>query len=473
MRGIDIFHGDSPNESSKLKDVPEKAYKESDFVIVKATQGVSYKYTPFFYKMIDRIIKDGKLAGVYHYAAGNDPVKEADYFLKIIKNYIGKVMLCLDWEGEQNPKFGNKEWCTKFINRVKEKTGITCTLYTGTDGCKQNITLAGKVPLWFAGYPKPMVTGWTLPKWKYDLGKWGKPLIWQYTSSNGKCDRNTTNMTKEQWLQHTKANTKTETTKTKSPVINETEEQLRDSVVNALNMLIGIKEGSKEHKMIIDTFNKSGLCPRYKMGVHDAWCATAVSFAFIVNKVAGKPGSGALCQFVECSCAKMIELGKKQGVFVENDAYVPKKGDVIFYDWQDSGSGDNKGTPDHVGLVEYVHGDSIRAVEGNKNDCVGKRTIKVNAKTIRGFIVPQYAKYCKPSAVQTTVTTKTPVTYYPKYTGKSNSIVDALKSIGVKDPTIEKRTKIAKANGISGYSGLASQNNTLLTLLKAGKLKKA
>ena len=98
----------------------------------------------------------------------------------------------------------------------------------------------------------------------------------------------------------------------------------------------------------------------------------------MLNKLAGKPGSGALCQFVECSCAKMIELGKKQGIFVENDAYVPSKGDVIFYDWQDSGKGDDKGTPDHVGIVEYIKDGNIRVVEGNKNDAVGERTIKIN-----------------------------------------------------------------------------------------------
>jgi lysozyme len=65
-----------------------------------------------------------------------------------------------------------------------------------------------------------------------------------------------------------------------------------------------------------------------------------------------------------------------------------------------------------------------------------------------------------------------PPPYYPacsKYTGVS--IVDALRSIGV-DASFAHRTKIAKANGITLYLGTASQNVTLLNLLKAGKLKK-
>lgn len=60
--------------------------------------------------------------------------------------------------------------------------------------------------------------------------------------------------------------------------------------------------------------------------------------------------------------------------------------------------------------------------------------------------------------------------YYPAFS--SNSIVDGLKSIGV-DSSFSHRAKIAATNGISGYSGAASQNNTLCSLGRQGKLKKA
>lgn len=227
----------------------------------------------------------------------------------------------------------------------------------------------------------------------------------------------------------------------------------REQVVHNLTMLKGIREGSKEHKMIIDTFNSSGLCTRYKMTTKDSWCATAVSYAFIVSKLAGKPGSKALFQCVECSCGEMIKLGKKQGIFIEDDAYIPRTGDVIFYDWDDSGKGDNTGWPDHVGIVEWVKDGVIKVIEGNKNDAVGERNIKVNGKYIRGFICPKYETM-----------------YYKKYTGKSNSIVDALKAVGVTNPSFSLRGKIAKANGISLYVGTAAQNTKLLSLLKEGKL---
>lgn len=60
---------------------------------------------------------------------------------------------------------------------------------------------------------------------------------------------------------------------------------------------------------------------------------------------------------------------------------------------------------------------------------------------------------------------------YPKCKNSCGSIVDGLKSIGV-DSSYSNRKKIAQANGISNYTGTASQNTKMLNLLKQGQLKK-
>ena len=172
-----------------------------------------------------------------------------------------------------------------------------------------------------------------------------------------------------------------------------TENELRQSVVDYLKQYVGISEGSAAHKAILNMFNNSGLCTRYKMTVYDAWCATAVSAAFIARGLAGKQGSGALFQCVECSCWYMTEYAKKQGIWQENDAYRAKVGDVVMYDWQDSGKGDNQGTPDHVGIVSSINGNVMRIIEGNRNNSVAYRDLNVNGLYIRGFITPNYAKY--------------------------------------------------------------------------------
>lgn len=65
------------------------------------------------------------------------------------------------------------------------------------------------------------------------------------------------------------------------------------------------------------------------------------------------------------------------------------------------------------------------------------------------------------------------VSYYPKYSGTSGSIVAALAAVGEKDTSYSHRAKIAKANAISGYSGTAAQNTKMVKLLKSGKLIKA
>lgn len=158
----------------------------------------------------------------------------------------------------------------------------------------------------------------------------------------------------------------------------------RQNIVNAAVSYIGCKESDGSHKKIIDLYNShKPLARGYAMKYTDAWCATFVSAMAI------KCGLTAILP-TECGCEKMIELFKKLGSWQEDDAYVPQPGDVIFYDWDDSGSGDNRGYSDHVGIVEKVSGSTITIVEGNMSNAVGRRNLKVNARYIRGYGVPKY-----------------------------------------------------------------------------------
>ena len=61
------------------------------------------------------------------------------------------------------------------------------------------------------------------------------------------------------------------------------------------------------------------------------------------------------------------------------------------YDWQDNGKGDNTGTPDHVGIVVSVSGNTMQIIEGNKTEAVGYRNLTVGGKYIRGYCLPNYA----------------------------------------------------------------------------------
>lgn len=142
------------------------------------------------------------------------------------------------------------------------------------------------------------------------------------------------------------------------------------------------KEGS--HKAIIDIYNAhTPLARGYKVKYTDAWCATFVS------AVAVALGYTDIIP-TECGCEPMINLFKNKGCWVENENRTPNVGDIIFYDWQDSGVGDNTGRSDHVGIVEKVTGGKITVIEGNYKNAVGRRTISVNGRYIRGYGVPKY-----------------------------------------------------------------------------------
>lgn len=155
-------------------------------------------------------------------------------------------------------------------------------------------------------------------------------------------------------------------------------------VVALMQDWLGKNEYDGSHKAIIDIYNSQKHLPRgYKVKYTDEWCATTVCAAFL------NLGYSALIP-MECSCGKMVELAKIMGIWQENDGYVPSAGDIILYDWQDSGKGDNTGWPDHVGIVEYVSGGKIVVIEGNYKGGVNRRTIAVDGKNIRGFICPRY-----------------------------------------------------------------------------------
>ena len=169
-----------------------------------------------------------------------------------------------------------------------------------------------------------------------------------------------------------------------------TEREARSLFVNTAKSYLNFSEASGKHKQIINLYNSVLPLPRnYKVTYTDAWCATYVSAMAIKSKMTDIIPR-------ECSCYFQVEGFKKLGRWMENDAYRPNPGDIIYYDWQDSGAGDNTGVPDHVGIVCSVSEDNTMAIiEGNYSDTVKYRYIKVNARNIRGYGLPDFASWAK------------------------------------------------------------------------------
>lgn len=169
----------------------------------------------------------------------------------------------------------------------------------------------------------------------------------------------------------------------------------RKTIANTAERYTGIKEGSEEHKAVLNVYNNHRPLPRgYKAKLTDSWCAIFASAVAI------------MCGYsdiipVECSCAQMVELAKQKGIWKESDEYVPSIGDLVLYDWQDTGVGDNVGHPDHVGIVIHSRTNgTFEVVEGNYNNAVGHRVMSVNGKFIRGFIAPKYTALSEGAVIQ-------------------------------------------------------------------------
>jgi len=163
-----------------------------------------------------------------------------------------------------------------------------------------------------------------------------------------------------------------------------TENELRQLVCDTARAWMGCREADGSHRPILDCYNTIKPLPRgYRMQYSDPWCAAFVS------AVGQKAGLTEIL-YPECACDAMIALYRQAGRFEERDDVIPKPGDVIFYDWEDSGYGDCRGSSDHVGIVLELTGDVITVIEGNKSDAVGLRKLHADSRYIRGYGQPYY-----------------------------------------------------------------------------------
>lgn len=212
--------------------------------------------------------------------------------------------------------------------------------------------------------------------------------------------------------------------------------ELRGMLVITAEDHIGFNEADGSHREIIDAYNKITPLPRgYKMTYSDPWCAAFVS------AMGAAAGLGDLI-LPECSCDAMINLYKAKGLWQEADCFKPKIGDIVMYDWEDSGLGDNRGSADHVGIVYAVGDKKLTIIEGNISNAVGFRELNIDGKYIRGYCLPDYdgaggalssgsvgevkvpteAAKSQPKA---TVEVKLPVIYY----GDKNNAVEAMQQL--------------------------------------------
>lgn len=160
----------------------------------------------------------------------------------------------------------------------------------------------------------------------------------------------------------------------------------RAKIVAVAKSYIGTCGGSTAHADILHYFNE--VKPfGHTAKKSDPWCGEFVSACAI--QAFGKTQAKKFFP-LSAACVYIVNKAKEMNIWVESDKYIPEAGDWILYDWDDTGKGDNKNKPDHVGIVEYYKAGYIHVIEGNKHDKCARRKIRIDGKYIRGFVTPDY-----------------------------------------------------------------------------------
>lgn len=223
LNGIDI--------ASYQKDMNVSGV-DADFVIIKITQG-DYYVNPNFDRQFKEAEKAGKLIGAYHYSNGVTPAKtEVDFLLKAIKPYIGKLIICLDWETNgltkksgKNPIFGTKDqvnYVREFAYLLHSEIGVWPFVYMSASVTRSSNwdSVAQVCPLWVAQYANDKLTGYQVKPYRdtKGTGAWKEVKIHQYSPSGTikgyeqtdkhKLDMDIAYLTRDEWLSFAKGSKK-------------------------------------------------------------------------------------------------------------------------------------------------------------------------------------------------------------------------------------------------------------------------
>lgn len=185
--GVDVSHWQTITECKAV-------FPSCDFVILKATEGATYK-DKTLQSRYDLAQKCGvELFGIYHfYSSFKTPEQNAENFLDTARKYLGNNNMMLICDIEQRhaevPHIFDTDIIT-FCEIVEKETGIKPLIYTNSYNVrKMQKCLEKDYGLWVAHYGKQKPN-------TYMYGNmWA---LWQYTSKP--IDKNYFNGNKKQFL---------------------------------------------------------------------------------------------------------------------------------------------------------------------------------------------------------------------------------------------------------------------------------
>ena len=177
LRGIDVSNNNGAVNWAKVSGDGIK------FAWCKATEGTWFD-DDYLAGNLQGARAYGVAVGAYHYARPDrcSPEAEADFFLSRYKPVAGDLLPVLDFETHASlSPAAMTAWANRFMERVKEKSGVECVLYTYPYFLRDSMSAAGLkgVKLWYADYSG--VGG----KYKYLSFTAGLNVVAQQYSSSG------------------------------------------------------------------------------------------------------------------------------------------------------------------------------------------------------------------------------------------------------------------------------------------------
>lgn len=198
LRGVDLSHW---NSDSQFNNIVKN--NTIDFIIMKATEGVSYR-DPKFMPRMHNLLGTKKLVGAYHFFTTNsDPLLQADIFLQIATADIrstDRMLLAVDLEDTGQQKFTQTgiDNALEFCRRIRDLSGIKPLYYINKDFEKRfdfSEFIKEDFGLWIADYNNLSRKPKTLKQHKL-------VAIRQY--DNKIIDKDVAYMSKEGWLKYAK-----------------------------------------------------------------------------------------------------------------------------------------------------------------------------------------------------------------------------------------------------------------------------
>lgn len=372
LKGIDVskFQGDIDWEKVKNSGI--------DFAIIRCGFGDDLvQYDDVMWKEnADECTRLGIPFGAYLYsyaASIEEAYSEAAHAIRLLEGYDLSYPIYLDLEDDvvgacSNELIGQIAdiFCTSL-----QKEGYEVGIYANLNWWNNRLTSDV--------FDDPTRHKW-VAQWGTECTYNGEYTMWQYTD-NGMVDGISCGVDMNIW--YGESFNKDDTVDYSYPNTYINTGNYSDDIVGVAQNQIGYTELTSSDGMpVIDSaipyYTKYGKEYGNPTG---HWCAF---FVLWCAKQADIPTS-IICKSAECgNCGYFVEWFKSNHRWKDN-TYVPQKGDIVFFDWE------NDGSANHTGIVRGVKDDSIITIEGNTGGENGYMVMeKERNKNILGYGVPDY-----------------------------------------------------------------------------------